>query len=93
VTLTAGIAFLLAGIEARRIPTPTRSAGRLFAASMVGTVAIVGLLVVGTTPVTALIAVVLLIVSLRLARPRHTTSLGPIGQRVDGDHLATRSAA
>jgi peptidoglycan/LPS O-acetylase OafA/YrhL len=93
VTLTAGIAFLLAGIEARRIPTPTRSAGRLFAASAVGTVAIVGLLVVGTTPVTALIAVVLLIASLRLARPRHSASLGRIGHRVDDDHLATRSAA
>ncbi|MES2865653.1 MAG: acyltransferase [Actinomycetota bacterium] len=69
VALTAGIAFLLAGIEARRIPTPTRSAGRLVTASAVGTVAIVGLLVVGTTPVTASVAVVLLIASLRLARP------------------------
>lgn len=69
VTLTAGIAFLLAGIEARRIPTPTPSAGRLVTASAVGTVAIVGLLVVGTTPVTAAVAVVLLIASLRLSRP------------------------
>ena len=74
VALTAGLALLLAGVEARRLPTPTRSAGRLFAASTIGTVAIVGLLVIGTTPLTALFAVVLLIASLRLARPRHADS-------------------
>ncbi|GGD84138.1 acyltransferase family protein [Microbacterium murale] len=74
VVLTALIASVLAGIEARRIPEPTRSNGRLFAASAIGTVAIVGLLVVGTTPVTAMIAVALLIASLRLARPRHAAS-------------------
>ncbi|MGV2983908.1 acyltransferase family protein [Microbacterium sp. AGC85] len=79
VVLTAGIAFLLAGIEARRIPTPTRSAARLVAASAIGTVAIVGLLVIGTTPVTAMIAVALLIVSLRLARPGQGASTTDVG--------------
>ncbi|WP_426182737.1 acyltransferase family protein [Microbacterium sp. TWP3-1-2b2] len=74
IALTALIAFALAGIEARRIPEPTRSSGRLFTASAIGTVAIVGLLVVGTTPITAMVAVVLLIASLRLARPRHSAS-------------------
>jgi peptidoglycan/LPS O-acetylase OafA/YrhL len=72
--VTALIALLLAGIESRRIPTPTRSTGRLLAASTIGTAAIVGLLVVGTTPLTATIAVVLLIASLRLSRPRHGDS-------------------
>lgn len=68
VVLTAGVAFLLAGIESRRIPTPTRSARRLVAASTIGTAAIVGLLVIGTTPLSATIAVALLITSLRLAQ-------------------------
>lgn len=68
-TSTVLVTLLLARVEARRIPTPTRSAGRLIAASLIGTVAIVGLLVVGTTPQTAVIAVVLLVTSLRLARP------------------------
>lgn len=72
--LTALIALLLARIESRRIPTPTRSTGRLLSASALGTTAIVGLLVVGTTPLTAMIAVALLISSLRLARPRHADS-------------------
>lgn len=69
VTLTAGVAFLLAGIESRRIPSSTRSVRRLVAASTIGTAAIVGLLVVGTTPLTASVAVLLLLISLRLAKP------------------------
>ncbi len=95
VSLTAGIAFLLAGIEARRIPTPTRSVSRLIAASAIGTVAIVGLLVIGTTPLTAVLAVALLIASLRLARDRRITSAGRavIRRPVDVDHLTARSAA
>lgn len=91
VALTAGLAFFLAGIEARRIPTPTRSAKRLVAASTIGTAAIVGLLVVGTTPVTALVAVVLLIVSLRLARPGHGDSAAWPSRRAGIAATSTRA--
>lgn len=69
-TLTAGLAYLLAGIESRRVPPATQSSGQLFAATMIGLIAIVGLLVLGATPLTTSIAVVLLVVSLRLARLR-----------------------
>ncbi|MDQ0645728.1 acyltransferase family protein [Microbacterium murale] len=91
VALTAGLALLLAGIEARRIPTPTRSAKRLFAASAIGTLAIVGLLVVGTTPMTAMIAVALLITSLRLSRPRHGLSAAWPSRRPGSDATSARA--
>lgn len=75
---TAAIAVPLARIEAHRIPTATRSTWRLIAASSIGIAAIIGLLVVGTTPFTAAAAVALLVAALRLARldPRSAPQAG-----------------
>lgn len=66
--LVAVIAWALAGVEAHRAPAPTRSVKRLTAASMIGLVAVVMLLVVGATPLTAALAVAMIIAALRLAR-------------------------
>lgn len=66
--LVAAIAWALAGVEARRAPAPTRSVTRVTAASVVGLAAVVMLLVLGASPLTAAIAVIMTIAALRLAR-------------------------
>ena len=68
IVLTAGVVCLFARLEARRAPAPTRSTARLVAASATGLIAIVGLLVFSTTPMTAALSVALLVFSLRWAR-------------------------
>lgn len=66
--LVTGIAMLLSRVEARRSPVATRSNGRLVVSTLLGGVAIVIILVSGATPLTAAIAVLLIIIALRLAR-------------------------
>jgi len=66
--VTAAITVPLARIEAGRLPSPTRSRARLAAASIIGVGVVVGLLALGTTPLTAAAGVVLMIAALRLAR-------------------------
>lgn len=73
-TLTALVAWALAWIEARPTPPATRSTARLTAASALGIAAIAGLLVLGATPLTALLAVLLMIAALRLARSPQPSS-------------------
>ncbi|WP_417511534.1 acyltransferase family protein [Microbacterium sp.] len=73
-TLTALVAWALARIEARPAPRATRSTVRLTAASALGIAAISGLLVLGATPLTALLAVVVMIAALRLARSPQPSS-------------------
>lgn len=80
--LVAGIAFAFAGIEARPAPTATASTARLASASVTGIAAVVGLLVLGATPLTTLLAALMLIAALRLARPRRRAVFGQgVGQR------------
>lgn len=68
--LVAGVAWALAGIEARPAPTPTRATARLVTASAIGITAVIGLLVLGATPVTAAIAALMMITALRLSQVR-----------------------
>lgn len=68
--LTAAVATVLASIEARPAPIPTDSSARLVAATAIGVSAVVGLLVLGATPLTTALAVVLMLSALRLARVR-----------------------
>lgn len=70
IVLTAGVVSVFARLEARRAPAPPQSAKRLVAASAIGLVAIVGLLVFGTTVLTASVSVAMLVLALRLARAR-----------------------
>lgn len=74
--ITALIALPLAALESRRTP-PVGSARRLTAATFSGLVAILLLLVVGTNPGTALAAVLLILLALRLARGAVTTRSTP----------------
>lgn len=66
--ITTVIAVLFARIEARRMPTSAASLRQLVVAISAGLIAVVTLLVFGTTPLTAGIAVLLIILSLRLAQ-------------------------
>lgn len=68
--LTAGIAVRLARIESRPAPRHTESIARLAVAAVIGIAAIAGLLVMGTTPITAVLALALMLAALRLARSR-----------------------
>lgn len=74
--ITALIALPLAALESRRTP-PAGSTRRLVAAAFSGLVAIVLLLVVGTNPGTALAAVLLILLALRLARGEVTSRSTP----------------
>lgn len=78
--LTALIALPLAALESRSAP-PAASARRVAAATFSGLIAIVLLLVVGTNPATALAAVLLIVLALRLAR-------GPVTSRSTPDDAA-----
>ncbi|MFJ4252413.1 acyltransferase [Microbacterium sp. NPDC090003] len=66
-TLTALVAIPFTRIETRRPPMPTAATRRIVFAVLSGLIGVVLLLVLGTTPVTAVIAVGLLLVALRLA--------------------------
>lgn len=68
IVVTASIAVPLARIEARRLPAPTTSHARLFVATLIGVGTVIGLLAVGTNPLTAAVGVLLMVVALRLAR-------------------------
>lgn len=65
---TATIAMIFARIEARRAPAATGSLRRLSVAILAGGTAVVMLLVFGTSLLTACCAVLILVLSLRLAR-------------------------
>jgi peptidoglycan/LPS O-acetylase OafA/YrhL len=69
-TLTALVAWALARIEARPAPRATRSTVHLTASAALGIAAIAVLLVLGATPLTGALAVVVMILALRLARTR-----------------------
>lgn len=64
---TAGIAMVFARVESVPSPTATSSGRRIATATGAGLLAVVLLLVLGTTVVTAAIAVALIVVALRLA--------------------------
>ncbi|MCK2021545.1 acyltransferase [Microbacterium sp. kSW2-24] len=66
-TLTALVAVPFTRIETRRPPMPTDATRRIALSVLSGLIGVVLLLVTGTTPVTAMIAVGLLVVALRLA--------------------------
>ncbi|MBT2486116.1 MULTISPECIES: acyltransferase [unclassified Microbacterium] len=68
VALSALAAIAFTRFETQPAPEETRSAGRLFVATLLGLIGLVLLLAVGTTVSTAVIAVALLAGSLRLAR-------------------------
>jgi peptidoglycan/LPS O-acetylase OafA/YrhL len=72
--LVAIAARLLSGPERRALPPATRSAGRAALAAVLGVVAVGLLLVVGTTVLTAAIAVGLILGALRLVRAPRTAS-------------------
>jgi peptidoglycan/LPS O-acetylase OafA/YrhL len=74
--LTALIALPLAALESRPAP-PAASPLRVAGAAFTGLVAIVLLLVVGTNPATALAAVLLILLALRLARRPVTSRSTP----------------
>lgn len=65
--LTAVVALPFTRFEMRRAPLPTDSTERLVLAVLSGLIGVVLLLVTGTTPVTAAVAVGLLVVALRVA--------------------------
>lgn len=65
--LTAGIAVAFARIEARPAPRHTESTARLVISAVMGIAAVVGLLVLGATPVTATITALMMVAALRLA--------------------------
>lgn len=73
---TAVVAALLARFEAVPPPVAARSNRRIGAAVVIGLVAIVMLLVLGTSPLTAAVAVLLLVAALRLARAPQTGATG-----------------
>lgn len=66
--LTALVAWRLARIEARPAPQAARSPLRLASSAALGVAAIAGLLVLGATPLNGVLAVLLMIAALRLAR-------------------------
>lgn len=73
--LVAGVVMVVARVEARPAPASTGSTTRLAVASVIGIAAVSGLLVLGATPLTTLLAAVMMIAALRLARARrHTAS-------------------
>lgn len=67
---TALLATFLAGIETATAPPSTTSRARVVSATLAGLVAVVLLLVVGTTPATAALACLLMAAGLRGARSR-----------------------
>ncbi|MFK0400943.1 acyltransferase [Microbacterium sp. NPDC090225] len=69
-TLTALVAIPFTRIETRRPPAPSDSTRRIVLSVLSGLIGVVLLLVVGTTPVTAMITVGLLVVALHLAAAR-----------------------
>jgi peptidoglycan/LPS O-acetylase OafA/YrhL len=73
--LTALIAMPLAKLESRRMPATTRSGRRLAFATAAGVAAIAVLLVIGTTPLTALVAAALIVTALLLARESERAEL------------------
>ncbi len=73
--LTGGVVMVFARIEARSAPSHTDATPRLVGASVIGIGAVVGLLVLGATPITAAITVLLMIAALRLARTRRPAKL------------------
>ncbi len=78
---TAVVALLLARVEALRLPTVSRSVWRVGAGTLAGTAAVALLLVAGTSPATALVAVGLFVGALRLARipaPRRVALGAPV---------------
>ncbi|MBP2365850.1 acyltransferase family protein [Pseudonocardia parietis] len=88
--LTAGTAWAFAGGERRRMPESTRSAYRALQAVLLGLVAVVVLLVAGTSVLTAAIAVSTFLLSLRCIRvPRRVD--GSLGPEEIPDHRAARS--
>jgi peptidoglycan/LPS O-acetylase OafA/YrhL len=68
--LTAAVAQVAARVETVRMPQPTTSCARIAGATFAGLAAVVVLLVLGTSVLTASVAVTLLVVALQLARPR-----------------------
>ena len=95
--LTAGVAIALARVESRTAPHHTGSSARLAASAAVGIAAIAGLLVLGTTPLTAVIAVGLMLAALRLARSRRTDGAvqagsAPWPSRSPGSMASSRTA-
>lgn len=75
--LTGALAIGLARIENAAAPAATTSPQRVAAGVTAGLVAIVMLLAAGTTPLTATIAVVLIVAALRRARPRAAGTARP----------------
>lgn len=74
---TAGVAMVFARVESVPTPTATRSGRRIATATGAGLLAVVLLLVLGTTAVTAVIAVALIVVALRLAARGVKEAVGP----------------
>lgn len=66
--VTAAVAVMLTKIETQPSPVPTGSARRVAGAVLVGLVAVVMLLVLGTSVLTAAVAVLAMLWALRLAR-------------------------
>jgi peptidoglycan/LPS O-acetylase OafA/YrhL len=73
---TALVAVPLARFESRAMPAPTQRPGRMAAAVVAGIGGVVLLLVAGTAPGTAVIAVAALAGALRLTRTRHAHAIG-----------------
>lgn len=76
VALTAAVAVALTRFETRPSPPPTDSPRRLFGAVAAGLLSVVLLLVLGTTVITAAVAVGGMLWALRLARRSHQTASG-----------------
>lgn len=77
-TLTALAAIPFTRFETRRAPAPTDSTRRIVLSALCGLMGVVLLLAIGTTPITALIAVVLLTAALRLAAAPTRGPLAPL---------------
>lgn len=69
VLATAGVAWLLGGIERRRAPHLTGSSRRVLQAVLLTLAAVLLLLLVGATPGTAVVAVAVIVLALRRIRP------------------------
>ncbi|MGJ0388418.1 acyltransferase family protein [Microbacterium sp. CGR1] len=74
--LTAAAAVALTRFETRSSPAPTEAPRRVLGAVAAGLTAVVLLLVLGTTVLTATVAVIGMLWALRLARPSHQTASG-----------------
>lgn len=89
VLATGGVAWLLGGIERRRAPQPTDSPRRALHGVLLGLAAVLLLLLAGTTPLTAALAVCLMMIALlRITAPaprRHREPLDTAKRRGRGD--------